>query len=746
MDKVFVHGLVAVGEGAVRDHVDGGFETRIGLVVLLRIVAFGVEGVHLVDGHAEEEEVLSADALTDFDVGTVEGADGHGAVESELHVAGTGGFLAGLGDLLVEVGCRDEVLCETHVVVPREVDVQLALDIRVVVDDAGDVVDQLDGLLGEVVARSGLGAEHDGARHDIVGGDPAGLDVGVACDHGEDLQCLTLVFVQTLDHGVDHGVRVDVEAVFALGVVGEVNLVGLLDGGELLDEFVIGCERFEALEQFEVAHPLVGAEAFGDEVGQTRVGELDEAARGHAVGHVGELVRIHVGEVLQGDVLEQLGVQLGNAVDVGAAVGGQVGHAHGVAGVDGHVLDGGFVDALGLELGCELVLDLLDDFEVTRQEFADELGRPHFQGFRKQGVAGVVEGLVGDGPGGVPIVAVLVHEDAHELRNADDRVGVVELEGDLVREGGQIRLVLTRVEDADGVVDGGGHEEVLLLETQCLALRGGIFRIQDLGDVLSFNLRLDGVKVLGLVEGEQVELVVALGGPQTQGVHTTGSIARNHVVDRHRTHGPSRLPYLLAIFLNDFAAEGNLLVAVVIDVSPRLFIGQPVVRGFDLLAVFIELLLEDAVLVLNAITECRHAQRGERIDEAGGQTAEATVAEARLVLGVDDVLHGEAEFLDRGVELLGQTGVEQRVAQLLAHQEFCGQVADCLGVAVDHVGLGLEPGIHEVAAHCGGRGDVHVGRLGLLDGDALGVLQLLADLVCELLRGDRGLRCGNFSH
>ena len=88
-------------------------------------------------------------------------------------------------------------------------------------------------------------------------------------------------------------------------------------------------------------------------------------------------------------------------------------------------------------------------------------------------------------------------------------------------------------------------------------LRGGIFRIQDLGDVLSFNLRLDGVKVLGLVEGEQVELVVALGGPQTQGVHTAGGVARNHVVDRHRTHGPSRLPYLLAIFLNDFAAEGT---------------------------------------------------------------------------------------------------------------------------------------------------------------------------------------------
>ena len=311
-------------------------------------------------------------------------------------------------------------------------------------------------------------------------------------------------------------------------------------------------------------------------------------------------------------------MQLGHAVDVGAAVGGQERHAHGVAGVDGHVLDGGLVNALGLELGLELVVDLLDDLEVTRQQFADELGRPHFQGFRKQGVAGVVEGLVGNRPGGVPIVAILVHEHAHELRDADDRVGVVELEGDLVREGGQIRLVLARVEDADGVVDGGGHEEVLLLEAQSLALRGGVFRVQDLGDVLGLDLRLDGVEVLRLVEGEQVELVVALGGPQAQGVHAAGGVARNHVVDRDGAHGPSRLPDLLAVLLDDFAAEGDLLIAVVVDVAPRLLVGQPVIRGFDLLAVLVEFLLEDAVLVLDAVAECRHAEGGEGVDEAGG--------------------------------------------------------------------------------------------------------------------------------
>ncbi len=439
-------------------------------------------------------------------------------------------------------------------------------------------------------------------------------------------------------------------------------------------------------------------------------------------------------------------MQLGDAVDVGAAVGGEVRHAHGITGVDGHVVDGLVGDALGLELGLELLVDLLDNLQMAWQQLADEIGRPHFQGFRKQGVAGVVEGLVGDLPCGVPVVAVLVNQHAHELGDADDRVGVVELEGDLVGEGRQIRLVLARVEDADGVVDGRGHEEVLLFQTKRLALRGGVLRVQDLGDVLRFDLRLDGVQILGLVEGEQIELVVALGAPQAQRVHAAGSVARNHVIDRYRAHGPSRLPHTLAVLLDHFAAEGDLLVAVVIDVAPWLVVGQPVIRPFDLLAVLVEFLLENAVLVLDAVTERRHAQRGERIDETCGQTSQTAVAQSGLVFGIHHVLHVESEGFHGLVELFGQSGVEQCVAQLLAHEEFRRQVADGLGVAVDHIGLGLHPRIHQMAAHGRGRRDVHVGRLGLLHGDALGVFQLLADLVGELLRGDRGLRCGNFSH
>ena len=117
-------------------HIDGGLELRVLLVVLagqtLGVVALGVQRGDFRLGHAEQEEVLGAHALTDLDVGAIEGADGQSAVEGELHVAGAGGFLAGLGDLLVEVGGRDEVHGQLDVVVPREVDVQLALDVRVV--------------------------------------------------------------------------------------------------------------------------------------------------------------------------------------------------------------------------------------------------------------------------------------------------------------------------------------------------------------------------------------------------------------------------------------------------------------------------------------------------------------------------------------------------------------------------------------------------------------------------------------
>lgn len=108
-----------------------------------------------------------------------------------------------------------------------------------------------------------------------------------------------------------------------------------------------------------------------------------------------------------------------------------------------------------------------------------------------------------------------------------------------------------------------------------------------------------------------------------------------------------------------------ILCRVGLFVSPRPLIGQaltyinrhivarklprvklePVVGNLDLVAVN-DFLLEDAVAVAQAIAPGGVVERGETVKEAGGETAETTVAEGGVVLLFDDVLDAEAEFTE----------------------------------------------------------------------------------------------------
>ena len=75
---------------------------------------------------------------------------------------------------------------------------------------------------------------------------------------------------------------------------------------------------------------------------------------------------------------------------------------------------GGFVDErhaaslplvagkVGADFVKEAAVDFIDDFQMARQEAAEEVQRPFFKRFRKKGVVGVAEGLLRDVPGCVP--------------------------------------------------------------------------------------------------------------------------------------------------------------------------------------------------------------------------------------------------------------------------------------------------------------------------------------------------------
>lgn len=80
----------------------------------------------------------------------------------------------------------------------------------------------------------------------------------------------------------------------------------------------------------------------------------------------------------------------------------------------------------------ELVVDIVDDLHVSRQEVLDERDGPLLQSFGQDGVVGVAEGSADDVPGIIEGNVLLIDQDALQLDNSKRRVSVVELDGHVV--------------------------------------------------------------------------------------------------------------------------------------------------------------------------------------------------------------------------------------------------------------------------------------------------------------------------
>src|SRR4051812_46604937 len=122
------------------------------------------QSLHLVRGEPEQEKVFSPDLFTDFDVRAVERANGQRAVESKLHVARSGGFLAGSRNLLRKVGRRIDPLRIRDVKIGEEDDTQAAADRRIIIYHLRNRVDQLDDQLGHKITRGSFSAKNKSAR------------------------------------------------------------------------------------------------------------------------------------------------------------------------------------------------------------------------------------------------------------------------------------------------------------------------------------------------------------------------------------------------------------------------------------------------------------------------------------------------------------------------------------------------------------------------------------------------------
>ena len=169
-------------------------------------------------------------------------------------------------------------------------------------------------------------------------------------------------------------------------------------------------------------------------------------------------------------------------------------------------------------------------------------------------MVGVVHAARGD-LDRVPQRQVLaVHKQPDQLRDGHCRVRVVQLERVLRLTHRRSAYVLGELlpgqalllEVGEHVLDGGGDEEVLLLEAQLLPVVGAVVRVEDAADadrVLAVVQRRD---VVALVEGGQVELLrLTLAArahgegvrlPQPQVDRRVRVVAVDRRVERHGHH------------------------------------------------------------------------------------------------------------------------------------------------------------------------------------------------------------------
>ena len=162
----------------------------------------------------------------------------------------------------------------------------------------------------------------------------------------------------------------------------------------------------------------------------------------------------------------------------------------------------------------------------------------------------------------------------------------------------------------------------------------------------------------------------------------------------------------------------------------------------DLVAVD-EFLLEEAVLVVDAVADGGKVERGERVEEARGEAAEAAVAQPHVLLGVAQRGQNQGRARGRRRPASSYRPVLWRLFSSKRPDEiFEREVVDPAHVAVVVHALGGDEAFENAIAHRHGGGDPPIadgGRAGIA---RQGVLQMVQDGLLERLGAGGGRRPG----
>ena len=163
-----------------------------------------------------------------------------------------------------------------------------------------------------------------------------------------------------------------------------------------------------------------------------------ESSLGDTVGLVVETLREHLIEVLQLLILQDLGMQSCNTVDGIAGNDSHMGHLHLSIVQNRHLanlllhIHAPLICISCLDLCNEAAVDLFHDLVNSGKQSGEKVDGPFFQSFRHDGMVGIGTGSGGDVPCFIPAETVIIKQDSHQFRYSHGRVGIVELEGNLL--------------------------------------------------------------------------------------------------------------------------------------------------------------------------------------------------------------------------------------------------------------------------------------------------------------------------
>ncbi len=188
----------------------------------------------------------------------------------------------------------------------------------------------------------------------------------------------------------------------------------------------------------------------------------------------------------------------------------------------------------------------------------------------------------------------------------------------------------------------GGDEEIFLLEAKLFSLEGIVVGIENLGDVFRKVLGVHGADVVAGVEVAEVEFIGGAGTPETQRIDGAVEIAGDWRVvgDGKDIFGIDPLRDKAALVVGELMHAAMIMNAHAIERAghfPGVAISKPGVGHFHLRAVD-DALMEDSVVVADAVAVGGDLQCGQRIQEARRKPPEPAIAKAGIPFGVAQFL------------------------------------------------------------------------------------------------------------